>query len=164
MNKRLRREHARECQVHIACYNEAFKRLERDGIFSIQQVLEATRYTAIAQAIRWDYIVEFIKEDHRLDGLTPLSQAYFTPHKKEDELVNPGRYVAYGGLTGGAVGYALVTERNRHLVIARLRQRHNILSGAARQFEGCLKDARNRLGSDELNVLSLPRVRDDAAA
>ena len=162
-NKGLRREDARACQVHNAVYAEAVRRLERDGHFRIRDVLETTRYSAMATAIRWDYIVEFIREDHKLYDLTALSQAYYEPHKKEDEYQNPGRYVAYGGSTGSAVGYALVTERNRHLVVARLRQRYSILAGTTRRFQGCVDEARTRLKLGEAWMPSI-EDKDDAAA
>lgn len=155
VNKGLRREEARACPVHTALREEAVRRLLRDGQFSIVQVLEATRFTAMSESIRWDYIVEFIKQDHNLCDLVALSQAYYKPHKREDEFLNPGSYVAYGGATGRAVGYALVTERNRHLVVARLRQRWSALHGTNQRFDRCVNDARQRLGEDALSTLVL---------
>jgi hypothetical protein len=152
MNKRLRRDAARACPVHKAVYDEAVRRLIAHDQFSFNEVLEATRLTAMAEAIRWDYIREFILEDHDLRDLIPLSQAYYERHKRESELANPGKYVAWGGANREAVGYASATEDNRHLVVARLQQRRSVLNGSIKRFQGCVDEARNKLGHDVLDL------------
>jgi hypothetical protein len=49
-------------------------------------------------------------------------------------------------------GFAAVTPDNKHLVIARLKQRQWLLKGATREYESYVDDAKNILQQTDLGA------------
>ena len=133
MLKYLRKEGARQCPIHTAVYEAAVDSLVMFGVFSKEDVINSLNFGAVADAIRWDYIREFIEEEQKCD-LVPLAQTYFNRHKKAEEAVNPGRFIAMG-FGKKTFGFAAVTPQNDHLVIERIRQRKAISNGVSQSFK-----------------------------
>jgi len=134
----LRREKALECPIHAAVREEASKRLENMGVFNKDEVLDALRFSAVRDAIRWDYIREFIQEDQGCE-LVPLSSAYFTRHTYKEEQVNPEKFLAQGHGKKTS-GYAAVTLKNDHLVIARIKYREKTKNGVDMAFKNFVQE------------------------
>lgn len=134
MSKWLRRDAAKACPVHMAVTDEAAKKLELHGVYEKDEVLRELNLSAMVDAIRWDYIREFLQDEQGCE-LVPLSAAYFKRHKTSEELVNPQKFIAtgYGKKT---CGFAAVIPENDHLVVARIKTRRAMANGAGRAFVG----------------------------
>lgn len=129
MNKWLRKEKAVVCPIHKMVQAEASNRLAHSGDFSKEEILEALNLEAIEEAIRWDYIREFLETDHGCE-LLPVSAAYFKRHQKRDEQINPSRYIATGHGKKTA-GFAAIIAKNEHLIVERVKQRKKVANGVA---------------------------------
>jgi hypothetical protein len=146
----LRRMAALRCPIHQAIKDEASRRLAHSGVYSKEEVLEALSFEAIGDAIRWDYVREFIQEDQGCE-LMPLAQSYFTRHPKAEEHVNPAKFLAQGHGKKTA-GYAAVTGANDHLVVARISFRRAQKNGVQTAFDAYVKAVETRRAAyqDEL--------------
>jgi hypothetical protein len=138
----LRREAARACPIHGLVYECAVKYLVEFGVFSKQEVIDELNFGAISDSVRWDYIREFIQEDQKTE-LIPLAENFFTRHKKAEERVNPGRFIAQGH-GKKTFGYAAVTPENDHLVVRRIEQRKAISNGVADAFHTYLRKVNDK--------------------
>ena len=156
MSRFLRKEKARVCPIHNAVYDAAAARLGHDGVFSKEEIIEALRFDAVADAIRWDYIREFLEHDQGC-SLTPLAAAYFKRHKREAEILNTSRYIAVGHGKKTA-GYAAVTPANDHLVVAQVIIRKRMLNGAGEAFANYLQAIAAKRGSDPLTSTQRPAL------
>jgi hypothetical protein len=133
----LRRLAALRCPIHQGIKNEASNLLAHSGCFSKEEVLKALNFEAVSDAIRWDYIREFIQDDQGCE-LVPLAASYFTRHPKVEEHVNPAKFLAQGHGKKTA-GYAAVTGANDHLVVARISFRRAQKDGAQTAFDAYVK-------------------------
>ena len=61
--KFLRREVARKCPVHQAVLDESLNQLAEYGYFSKNDIIEQIGMPAMAEAVRWEYVAEFNKQD-----------------------------------------------------------------------------------------------------
>jgi len=152
--KWLRKEAAKACPIHNAVYNAALVELVEYGMFSKDDVIASLRFEAVADAIRWDYIREFIQEEQKAE-LIPLAAAFFTRHQKQEEHVNPGKFLAQG-YSKKTHGFAAVTKENDHLVIKRLEQRKAISNGVAASFQSYLEHVDARRVEEGLPSLRPP--------
>lgn len=132
MSKYLRREKARECPIHMMVTDEAAKHLELHGVFEKQSILDDLNLAAMTDAIRWDYVREFLEEEQGCE-LVPLAASYFKRHKKEEERVNPQRFIALGH-GKKTMGFAAVVPEHDHLVVARLQHRKSMANGVGEAF------------------------------
>jgi len=133
MSKWLRREQAKACPFHKAILEESAARLAHAGDFKKDEVLKALNFMTIQDAIRWDYIREFLEEAQKCE-LVPVSLAYFKRHKREEEFLNPERFIAIGH-GKKTQGYAAVIPENDHLVVRRIKYRKMMVNGTAEAFK-----------------------------
>lgn len=138
----LRKEVARACPIHTAVYERAVEALVLFGVFAKEDVIAALNFGAVADSIRWDYIREFIQDDQKTE-LIPLAENFFTRHKKVEERVNPGRFIAQGH-GKKTFGYAAVTPENDHLVVKRIEQRKAMSNGVSDAFQAYLKKVNDK--------------------
>jgi hypothetical protein len=146
MSKWLRKDKARACPIHTAVLNKAAERLSEAGTFAKEDVLDDLNFGAVADAIRWDYIREFIEEEQGCD-LVPLSEAYFTRHARRDEIGNPAKFIA-SGHGKKTFGYAAVIEENDHLVVATVRIRKRMANGVGKAFVNYLQAIEAKRGNE----------------
>lgn len=141
MSKWLRREKARECPVHSALLEAAYDELNQHGVFSKEEVLELTGYSSVSDSVRWDYIVEWLREEFRVE-LIPVREALFKRHSKEKLKRMPEKYIAqgYGARTAGwaSVDWA----GNAPIVVKRLEQRAKMVNGTKERFEDYIDNIR----------------------
>ena len=133
MSRFLRREKAYGSPIYQAILEEAGRRLEHVGCFEKWDIIEKLNFDAIEDAIRWDYIREFLQERTGCE-LVPLSASFFKRHKFQEEIANPGKFIAVGHGQKTA-GYATVSARNDHLVIERVKERKAMRNGVAQKFQ-----------------------------
>lgn len=129
MSKFLRREAAVKCKIHQEVKKAAIEKLGLHGVFEKDEVLDELQYKAVTDAIRWDYIREFIQEEQGCE-LVPLASTYFKRHSRAQEIANPSRFIA-GGHGKKTAGYAAVEPQNDHLVVAKLKIKHAISKGVS---------------------------------
>jgi len=153
MSKWLRKEVARACPVHNAIYNEVVARVGAQQRFAIQEILEALNYTAMADSIRWDYIVEFLRDEHAIDCIA-VHFEIFKRHSRQKELLEPEKFVAIG-YNKKAAGWAAIVPENAHLVAVTLKHRRSVANGVVKKFASSLHSANAKIGQDTLNVLPL---------
>lgn len=133
MSKWLRRDKAKECPIHMMVMEEAARQLSLHGVFEKEAVLDDMNLSAMSDAIRWDYIREFLEEEQGCE-MVPLASAYFKRHKKNEEHVNPIKFIAqgYGKKT---VGFAAVLPENDHLVVAKIDCKKRMANGVGEAFQ-----------------------------
>ncbi len=136
MSKWLRKEKARACPVHMQVMEASAKQLELHGVFEKDAVLDDLNLAAMTDAIRWDYVREFLQDEQGCE-LVPLASAYFKRHKVTEEHVNPAKFLAQGHGKKTA-GYAAVVPEHDHLVVARLRFRKAMANGVGVAFQDYL--------------------------
>ena len=136
MSKWLRRGKAKACPIHMAVSDEASKQLQLHGVFEKASILDDLNLSAVSDAIRWDYIREFLQDEQGCE-LVPLAASYFKRHKRGEEQVNPAKFIAlgYGKKT---MGFAAVMPENDHLVVARIKSRKAMANGVGAAFQGYL--------------------------
>ena len=150
--KYLRRETAIECPVHTMVKEAAAGLLELHGSFEKKDVLERCSMMAMSEAIRWDYIREFLQDEQGCE-LVPLASVYFKRHKYQEELTDPQRFLAQGHGKKTA-GYAAVTMENDHLIVRRLQQRKAMANGAGKAFMKFAQAIEDRREKNLLTVVS----------
>lgn len=141
----MRKETARACPVHSMIKDKANEMLAANGHFSKEVVLEELNLSTMEDSIRWDYIREFIEEDHGVN-LVPLAARFFIGKIKTksgdnvsfistaaERKVNPEKYIA-GGHGKKTHGYALVTFEQGVMAIACLKRYRGLSNGAGKAF------------------------------
>jgi hypothetical protein len=142
MSKHLRREAARACPIHQTIMETAADQLCLHGVFEKDAILDQLNLKAMSDAIRWDYIRDFLQEEQGCE-LVPLASAYFKRHQRHDEIANPSRYIA-GGHGKKTAGYAAITSNNDHLVVAKIKIKHAISNGVGEAFRNYLQAAEDK--------------------
>ncbi|MGB1066181.1 MAG: hypothetical protein ACPGZR_09310 [Paracoccaceae bacterium] len=146
MSKHLRREAARSCPIHQTIMETAADQLSLHGVFEKDAILDQLNLKAMSDAIRWDYIRDFLQQEQKCE-LVPLASVYFKRHQMHDEIANPSRYIA-GGHGKKTAGYAAITSNNDHLVVAKIKIKHAISNGVGEAFRNYLQAAEDkRVGS-----------------
>lgn len=145
----LRKDRALSCPIHRAIKDEAAKRLAHSGVFSKEEVLDALNFRAVEDAIRWDYVREFLQEDEGCE-LVPLALSFFeksrTEKRRMEEKVNPTKFLAQGH-GKKTIGYAAVTSDNDALVVARIQYREKVRNGVDEKFRAYVKAVQDRRGT-----------------
>ena len=122
--KWLRKERARLCPIHQAVFKwKTRKNCTLTAISTSGKQAQQLSFEAVAEAIRWDYISEFIRDDLS-EEIVPLAQAFWTGTKADKAAKrkitpelrkkNPGAYLAMGHGKRTA-GYALVSVDDHRL-------------------------------------------------
>lgn len=140
--KYLQRKKARSCPVHLMVIERASEMLKQHGCFEKDSVVEELNYGAISDAIRWDYVREFLEADYGIE-LIPLSERFFTRHKKAEERVQPEKYLAMGN-GKKTKGYALVEYDGGHLAIRLLEHKKALLNGVGTKYRDYLQAVNER--------------------
>lgn len=122
---------ARRCPVHQALLELATDELADVGYFNKETLLEKSRMSAMASAVRWDYIADFIKEDGACE-LIPLAPRFWKM-SPEDRLMKPEKALA-GGHGKKTAGYALVTEEHAALAVKQLSRKRQLANGVGKAF------------------------------
>lgn len=149
MSRFLRREKARVCPVHQAVLELAAEQLEIHGVFSKEDVLERSKMTAVADSIRWDYIIEWLREEQGVE-LVPVRDAFFRRHSQEKLRRMPEKFLAAGhGIR--TAGWASVSHGpNAPLVIHRLEQRQAMANGTGKKFREFADSVRDHASPEVL--------------
>jgi len=137
VSKYLRKEKARACPVHMAIMDECAKQLNLHGVFEKSEILSNLSLDAMVDAVRWDYVREFLEDELGCE-MVPLASAYFKRHKKSEEQVNPQKFIAMGH-GKKTTGYATVTQGNDHLFVCRVEAKRAMANGVGRAFEAYLE-------------------------
>ncbi len=162
MSKWLRRESARECPVHKLIMEMAIERLSNHGSFCKDEILTSCNMQAMSDAIRWDYVREFIVEGLECDVM-PVAASYFKRHPKMDELKSPERYLALGHGKKTA-GYIAVTPENDHLVVCRVDQRVKQTNGVTSAFKSWITAVEKVRGAPVLTSTQKALPNDQATS
>jgi hypothetical protein len=134
MSKYLHRDKARQSPIYQAILEAAQSEIELHGCFSKETVLEKAGADAVADAIRWDYIREFLAAEYEGGvDLIPMVERYFKRHSKDEERINPERYIAQGHGKKCA-GFAAVRAGHEHLVLTRVKQRKSFANGVGKAY------------------------------
>jgi protein involved in sex pheromone biosynthesis len=150
MSKFLRRDKARGCPVHQVVLETAGAMLELHGVFSKEEVLEDTKMTAMGDAIRWDYVIEWLREEQGVE-LVPVREAFFKRHSRERLERMPEKFLAAGHGVRTA-GWASVSHGpNAPLVVKRLEQRKAMANGTGKKFHEFVHSVRNHASSQVLD-------------
>ena len=146
--KYLLRRKAEACPIHKAVMGEASKQLEEMGAFSKESVIETLRFQAIEDAIRWDYIRDFLEEVEGCELVPVVSLFFKGEHTKQRKAapidLKPEKYLASGHGKKTA-GYASVKmDAHAKLVLTRISQRKSVANGVGKAFEGYLSAVREK--------------------
>lgn len=154
----IRRETVKECPVHLAILDKAQDHLIENGYFSKEEVLEGIGMPAMADYVRWDYIIDFLKEGIkvRVDSsgqkyvdetnaekyeVVPLAKSFWRKRNYKKKLAstpqnrreNPEQFIALGHGKKTA-GYALVDFEDGIMAVRQLAHKEAIRNGAAQAF------------------------------
>lgn len=137
MTAYVRREKARVCPVHQVILSRAMEELEEYGYFAKSDVIEACGMEAVSEAIRWDYILEFLKDDGKLE-LVPLAEGFWhmTPEQRKHR---PEQALAIGHAKK-AVGYGLVELDGGALAVRQLEFRRSCANGHVKSTESYFRE------------------------
>ena len=161
--KWLRKEKAWLCPIHQAVLEATLDELHNNGYFHKQQVLEQLSFEAMAVAIRWDYIAEFIRDDLS-EEIVPLAEPFWTgtaADKAAKRTItpelrkkNPGAYLAMGHGKKTA-GYALVSVDDHRLAVKHLEFRRSLANGVGTSFREFATELqkRNALKGSDLRLI-----------
>ena len=137
--------------------------LHSHGYFHKQEVLEQLSFEAVAEAIRWDYISEFIRDDLS-EEIVPLAQAFWTGTKADKAAKrkitpelrkkNPGAYLAMGHGKRTA-GYALVSVDDHRLAVKHLAFKRSLANGVGTSFRDFATELqkRNAIQGSDLRLI-----------
>ena len=151
---------ARRCPVHQILLGMANDELADVGYFSKDALLEKARMSAMASAIRWDYIADFIKSDGNCE-LIPLAPRFWRM-SPEDRMMKPEKALA-GGHGKKTAGYALVSVENSALAVKVLANKKSMVNGvgeAFRNYQNAVLAKDILISDDPQHQLSGP-TRDD---
>ena len=136
----ISREKARACTFHQAVMQRAIEYLNDEQCFSKKKVIQSLNFDAIANGIRWDYIIEFLRDGNEGDNgveLVPLKESFFTASKAfrdtYPEKEYPHKYIA-GGHGGKTVGYASVYINGGRFALHRHQWLSKLQNGVAAAF------------------------------
>ena len=161
--KWLRKTKARVCPIHQAVLQSACDELHKHGYFSKDEVLEGLGFGAVAEAIRWDYIAEFIRDEED-EEIVPLAQAFWTGTKADKAAKrqitpelrkkNPGAYLAMGHGKRTA-GYALVSVDDHRLAVKHLAFKRSLANGVGTSFREFATELqkRNALEGSDMRLI-----------
>lgn len=163
MTKFLRREKARGCPVHQVVLEAAGTMLELHGVFSKEEVLESTKMIAMGEAIRWDYVTEWLREEQGVE-LVPVREAFFKRHSKGRLERMPEKFLAAGHGVRTA-GWASVSHGpNAPLVLRRLEQRKAMANGTGKKFHEFVNSVRNHASNQVLDHPSYQKILEAKSA
>ena len=128
----LRRTDAMLCPVHNAILNKCADDLELSGRFKKEDVIDLLGFKAVAASIRWDYIVEFLREQQFVE-VVPMAASFWKQHKKADRVINPEKFMA-SGHGKKTVGYASVELDNGIYAIKKLEHKKAMANGVGAAF------------------------------
>ena len=149
MGKFIKQATARACPVHMAVMTEASTRLVDVGAFEKEAVIDHLNFTAVSDAIRWDYICEWIKDDYECE-LVPLVSRFFKNTREESKQgwtpqTNPEKYIAQGHgkktMGYGAVGF---NSEFNSVYLERLKQKHAMTNGVGKAFDKFVAEVQKR--------------------
>ena len=132
-NKYLRKTVARECPIHSDILDQCKALLVEVGYFEKKDVLEALNFTAVESSIRWDYIAQFISDEHDID-IVPLAQRFFSRHPIAERQTAPEKFIA-SGHGKKTVGYATVRLENGVFAIRQLKNKASRAKGMSKATE-----------------------------
>jgi hypothetical protein len=140
--KNMRRDMAWSDEQHQKILVECDRQLNKRGCFHKGEVLQALKLEAMAPAIRWDYVAEFLTDPTLSYGhsLLAVAETFFTAKgwRKAEEEVDPvvsGRWIATGHGKKTA-GYCLANLHNGLMLLYRTKvmvNRGKGLVGSAKQ-------------------------------
>lgn len=133
MSKYLRKEKARGSPIYMSILDKCADELALHGVFRKDKVLDELALDTVSDAIRWDYIREFLEDEQGCE-MVPLAEAYFKRHGSNEERINPQKFIAMGHGKKTA-GYASVSHENDHLFIARIEHKRMMSNGVGKAFE-----------------------------
>lgn len=122
--KYTRKLAARQCEIHSKIYYMAFDFLCDQDFYSEDKIVEKLELKIFQNAIRWDYIGEFLKEDMGED-LIPIVASFFKEIEKDKEKAiiqfnkDPGKYIAVGN-GKKTKGYARICSKTGALAEHRM--------------------------------------------
>lgn len=127
------------CPVHKAILNECAEQLASVGYFNKEEILSRNNLTEMADAVRWDFLIEFLSDPEDDWGLelVPLAQRFFkTPKKERDrtEFDSLSRYLAVGHGKKTA-GYASVKLDNGRLAVRLAAHKAALRNGTAEAWK-----------------------------
>ena len=136
----ISREKTRACTIHQAVMQRAIEYLNEEQFFSKKKVIQSLNFDAIASGIRWDYIIEFLRDGNEGESgvqLVPLKESFFTASKAFRETYPekeyPHKYIA-GGHGGKTVGYASVYINGGRFALHRHQWLSKMQNGVADAF------------------------------
>jgi hypothetical protein len=138
---------AQKCPVHQAILELCGRKLVEKGYFSKAEVLDETKMHAMAEAVRWDYITDFLRDPELGHGIEilPVAQKFFSSTKAEraraagetdsgGRPVNFGQYLA-GGHGKKTAGYARVSLDGGLLALKRAQNYRGLRNGVGAAFD-----------------------------
>lgn len=132
--KFLRRETAKKCPIHKAVLQKARDHLvEKGGWFSKEEIIEELLFGAIEDAIRWDYIADFIREEDGVE-LIPMAERFFKRSKSEYRINSPEKFMAMGHGKKTA-GYALLSVDGGVYALKSLKVKRTLSNGVGAAFQ-----------------------------
>lgn len=171
----LRRDVARASQQYQTILDLCADRLRgATGSFQKDEVLVAAGLEAMARAIRWDYVVDFLTDpnDQFQFSLVAVAQSFFDDAvwKKaetefKDDPVISGRYTATGHAKRTA-GYTLAVLQGGHLLLYRMQvseaqrrgKSRSIVNKIARNINDPKLDRDVKTGLKAISGLEGPRA------
>ena len=144
----LRREIAIACPVHQAVLAKCADDLELSGRFKKDDVVKTLGFQAMESAIRWDYIVEFLREQQSVE-VVPMAEAFWKQHKKSDRAIKPEKFMA-SGHGKKTVGYASVEMDGGVFALKKLKYKRTMANGTGEAFKTYAEKLRLRnIGIEE---------------
>lgn len=152
--KYIQRKTALICPIHTAVKERASELLEQRGFFEKDEVIKALNFGTVSDAIRWDYIAEFLADEQGIE-LVPMAQRFFDTSKKVlrtksvDILAAPSKFIAMGH-GKKTMGYASVETHGGIFAVRVLTQRKALKNGVGEAYTNYLDKlrARNLLTSE----------------
>jgi len=143
--KYLRKEDAKNCELHRAIRIKCLDDLTSVGAFHKNEVLEELGYMTVSDSIRWDYIKEFIERPNPLKKdeceLIPVNERFFhwrrnraerrdgvTTKQSEARETLPEKLIA-GGNGRRTAGYVLAGNSYPSITITKLKLRYAMADG-----------------------------------
>lgn len=143
--KYMKRETAKGCPVHQAVMDTASDELAQHGYFSKVDVLDSLSFGAMEDAIRWDYLREFLEADYGIE-LIPLSKKFFNGEMVRlpgnsnrtrvhyDPVKDPEKCIAMGN-GKKTYGYASVEVAGGALAIKTFERKKGMANGVGEAFK-----------------------------
>lgn len=159
MPKFIKKVTAQRCPVHQAILEQCGKKLVEKGYFSKAEIIEETKMQAVENAIRWDYIVDFLGDPDGGHGfqVLPLAQKFFSSTRAEraraagevdstGRPVNFGQYLA-GGHTRKTAGYARLSLDGGLFALKRAQNYKGMSNGIGKAWSAYVEKCRQEQDS-----------------